>query len=653
MIIDRQVKKRSRSLFYISLSLFVSCSVFVYLFTRITFDEITSAIARVPLDAFILFVFFSLGMSVCRAWRYLLLLQSDNINLSFMSLFLVTLVRNFFSDLFPARIGTLVYIYIVNKRLNVSLSLATSSFAICFLFDIIAVSILGVSASLWYFSDSKIFALVIGAGLFLLLCTLLILYFLPWFFVQSGKLIENFHMLHQAKRDNLKKMIDEVGSEINVTKQSGIYGKVFALSLLVRFFKYVSLYVLFIGLIAGLGENALLFPFFKVVSGMIAAELSASLPVSGIAGFGAYEGTWAFVFQLLGYSEKISLVTSVSHHFITQVYGYSLGAVAVLALLLPAMGVSGRQLNSTSGKEKNHNFFWIRIFVFSLTMLAVMTWFFPEIRSGQNRLPDEHLSQENGNPGAIPDLYGSRPDIKGKIIFQREDGIYLQIIGDLESKRIIEEGSYPRWSNDGEHIVFLKGNRVMIARYDGKRVKEVAVSRRPGAVSFHPDGEHVLYTDGKAIMIAGIRKIHVEIFLEGYNFRELDISDDGKKIAATVKSLTGYSVKLFDLGSNKTRTVAKGCSATLSPDGKQVMVNDRGHKTLQIFDSNSLKLIGRVHAPTHDIFDNQKWSNDHEWLVSTSEKNGNNIFVHKISGDVAYQITVSGDCDRGDLFIYR
>ncbi len=651
MTIERSGKKKSRSLYYIFSSLLVSCTVFVYLFTRITFDEIVSAVARVPLNTLILFVFFSLVMSMCRAWRYLLLLQPANVDLRFISLFLVTLIRNFFSDLLPARIGTLVYIYIINKRLNVSLSSATSSFAICFLFDIIAVSLLGVSVSVCYFSDSRIFSIAIGVGLIFLLCTFLVLYLLPCFLEQFGKLIGKSQLLHRLQGDRLKVIIAETGKEINMTKQTGIYGKVFALSLLVRFFKYVSLYILFIGLIVSLGENVKMFPLFKVVSGMIAAELSASLPVSGIAGFGAYEGTWAFVFQLLGYSEKLSVVTSISHHLITQVYGYGLGALAVLALLLPVMGRSGRQLSSINREEKSHNFFWTKLSVLMLIMAGAMIWFFPEIGFARGEFSEKHQFKGNDNPVAVPGPLGSRLNLKGKVVFQRPDGIYVQVLGDMESKRIIKGGSYPRWSNDGKKIVFLKGNKVMVARYDGKRVKEVAAAKNPGAVCFHPDGKRILYIDGKTIMIAGIQDSHGEKFLSGYNFRELDISDDGKKVAATVKGLSGYSVIFFDLADNKAKTVTRGCSASLSPDGMLVTANDRSHKTLRIFDSSSLKLIERIHAPEHDLFDNQKWSNDSDWLVSTSEKNGNNIFIHNISSDAAYQMTISGDCDRGDLYI--
>ena len=324
---------------------------------------------------------------------------------------------------------------------------------------------------------------------------------------------------------------------------------------------------------------------------MIAAELSASLPVSGIAGFGAYEGTWTFVFQLLGYSEKLSVVTSISHHLITQVYGYGLGALAMLVLLLPVMDSSERQISSISRKGKNLNFFWSKILILIVIMAAAMICFFPEIGFARGNLSDERQLKENENSVAVSGPLGSRLDLKGRIVFQRPDGLYVQSLGNMESRRIVKGGSYPRWSNDGKKIVFLKGNKVMIARYDGKRVKEVAAAKNPRAVCFHPDGKRILYIDGKTIMIAGIQDSHAAKFLSGYSFREFDISDDGKKVAATVKGLSGYSVIFFDLADNKAETVTRGCSASLSPDGMLVTANDRSHKTLRIFDSSGVQAL--------------------------------------------------------------
>ena len=65
--------------------------------------------------------------------------------------------------------------------------------------------------------------------------------------------------------------------------------------------------------------------------------MAASLPISGIAGFGAYEGAWAGVFILLGFPAAMAKATSLSHHLVTQLYGYLIGIASILTLLaLPA-----------------------------------------------------------------------------------------------------------------------------------------------------------------------------------------------------------------------------------------------------------------------------------------------------------------------------
>jgi len=576
----------------------------------------------------------------------MLLLQATNTYLHFTSLFLVTLIRNLFSDLLPARLGTLVYIYIVNRRLKVPLSSAASSFTVCFFFDIIAVSILAVVISFCCFTHSKKFIVILIAGLLLLLFTYLIIFLLPMLFRQFGLLLDKLPLSLLFKNRKFKKSVEQVAVEIQLIKQTGIYGKIFTLSILVRIFKYMSLYLLFVGLIIGLSENIELFPFFKVIFGMISAELAASLPISGIAGFGMYEGTWALVFQLLGFSEKLSVITSVSHHLITQLYGYGLGALATLVLLLPCIGGSSFQLMGTLKATKTAtSFFWIKVLLVIITVVAILGLLYPEMSfsrdSFQNKTTSYSLKEKK------------QLNIKGRLIYQRPDGIYSQSIDEREGKRILKGGKYPRWSNNGKKIVYISGKKIMIARHDGKHIKKIAVARKPRAVCFYPDGKNILFIDGKKIMIANIKSLKVAKFLEGYNFMELDISNDGKRVAVTVKSRRGYTVLLINLERNKVKTVAYGCSASLSPNGKWLTANDRHHKILRIFDSASLAMVNRIHAPSKNRFDNQKWSNDREWIVSTSEKNGNNIFIHRVSTDTAFKMTVSGDCDRGDLFIHH
>lgn len=69
-----------------------------------------------------------------------------------------------------------------------------------------------------------------------------------------------------------------------------MYGRVLVVSVAIRALKYLGLYLLVSGLAAQWPEQAAHLSFPLVLFALLAAEATASLPVSGIAGFGAYEG---------------------------------------------------------------------------------------------------------------------------------------------------------------------------------------------------------------------------------------------------------------------------------------------------------------------------------------------------------------------------
>ena len=92
----------------------------------------------------------------------------------------------------------------------------------------------------------------------------------------------------------------------------------------------------------------------------------------GIAAFGAYEGAWAFTFELLGYPGHIAKLTAISHHLFTQVYGYLLGASAFLLLLLPQFKRES-PLTGTAYQRDSHAVFSLKVAtaVFLLWLILV------------------------------------------------------------------------------------------------------------------------------------------------------------------------------------------------------------------------------------------------------------------------------------------
>jgi uncharacterized membrane protein YbhN (UPF0104 family) len=69
-----------------------------------------------------------------------------------------------------------------------------------------------------------------------------------------------------------------------------------------------------------------------VFLGAVAAELAAALPIHGFAGFGTFEAAWAVSFVQLGFSQEHAIISGILAHSMSQVFEYSMGAIALLWL---------------------------------------------------------------------------------------------------------------------------------------------------------------------------------------------------------------------------------------------------------------------------------------------------------------------------------
>lgn len=238
-----------------------------------------------------------------------------------------------------------------------------------------------------------------------------------------------------------------------------------------------------------------------------------------------------------------------------------------------------------------------------------------------------------------------------RLIYQRSDGIYLRTPGARSAKKLVGNGTHPRWSPDGDSFAFIRGQQVMLYDGDTKKERAVATAKKLRAVAFHPNGKEIWFIDGETIGSVRLDGGAVTERLRGSDFRELDIAIDGSFLAVTVKRLVGYRVEIFPLPSGNENVVARGCSASISPDGKYVTVNTGDHTKLSLRDRASGKEWQSIHAPDSIKLDDQHWSNHPAWIVSTSEGAQRSVFVHRVDDGKSWRITPESDCRRPDLFI--
>ena len=333
------METRRRSPLYIALSICLTAGVFNFLSRFTSSEKVISILRGVDRRGVAMFLLLSMAMSFFRTWRYGLVLKVSGHSPPPGPLFLIVLVRNFLSDLLPARLGTLSYVYLATSRLGIPLSSSVSSFALSFLFDIAAlVPMIAAVALLVGLSHlDKALPLLFASALLLAVVTGGTIFSLPMIFRLSGRIAGSLPVLRDKWRDKWLDFCAEAEGKLWHAREEGIFLRLFALSLLVRLAKYGSLYVLLHALLRPLEYGVKELSPAKVLLGLVSSELAASLPISGIAGFGVYEGTWSLVFTLLGMPAELAAATGVSHHVFTQAYGYSLGGLALLLLLaIPA-----------------------------------------------------------------------------------------------------------------------------------------------------------------------------------------------------------------------------------------------------------------------------------------------------------------------------
>jgi uncharacterized protein (TIRG00374 family) len=337
---ERAAKK---NIWYLAASAVVSCAVFVYLFTIVRPSEIVGSIRNAAPAGIVAYMVVGLASTVLRNIRYLILLRASGtaIPISGGQMFLVTLVRNLFSDLLPARIGSLIYVVILNARFGFPVEIGTSVWAVAFVLDLvvmvplIALGVMVVGAARLGIS---IGILTVVASLFFI-ATVAVFSYLPQIVSMGGRFFARAAPMWQ-KGARIKDKLELTAAEIRAIYHKGILTRVIVLSFLVRILKYGCIAFLVYAILNPIdpGRYTLrAIGYWPVFLGASLAELSASTPLSGIGGFGLYEGVWTGTFYLLGYPRELAAISGVSAHVITQIFGYSLGVLGIVILMAPLM----------------------------------------------------------------------------------------------------------------------------------------------------------------------------------------------------------------------------------------------------------------------------------------------------------------------------
>jgi len=326
-------------LVYIILSALVSVGLLWLLLSQVKTEDIVRTISQVFIPALLIYAAVALVGAWLRALRYKWLLRPQVI--SWPNMFLVTFIRNSLIDLLPARLGSLSYIYVLNKRLGFPFEAATSSFVLAFVLDFLTlspflvVSVIAVGLGANALSTP---ALLILAAVFFLLVFLVYWKLVP---VARFFLAVFRRLLRFAKIDGRAGTLTAVNKlELTIQSLESIQGRgkaipIFLLSLLIRLAKYISVFALFFALLRSHGFSLGDLSFWTFILGLSGAELSSALPIKGLAGFGTWESAWALSFRVMDFDPQLAVISGIGVHLLSNTFEYSLGIGSILILAWP------------------------------------------------------------------------------------------------------------------------------------------------------------------------------------------------------------------------------------------------------------------------------------------------------------------------------
>lgn len=328
---------------YVAASAAVSCGVLGWLLTVVSPSTIARAVRNASVPGLLAYAAASLLSTVLRNERYLVLMRATGFALPIGrgEMFLVTLVRNFFSDLLPARIGSTVYIVLLNARFGFPVEIGTSIWAVAFVLDMVVMVPL-MAVGIWVVGGGRLGvapSVLVSSASLLFLAAAAVLRFLPALMRGAGLLAGRFFPL-RGRRAAVREILSRTAESIGAIRRGGAFRRALVLSFLVRVLKYGCISFLVYAVLNPIDPSAYTLRaigYWPVFVGASLAELSTSTPVSGIGGFGAYEGVWAGAFYLLGYPRDLAVLSGVSAHVITQVFAWTLGAISLAILMAPLL----------------------------------------------------------------------------------------------------------------------------------------------------------------------------------------------------------------------------------------------------------------------------------------------------------------------------
>lgn len=329
------ITPRARRWIAWAVSLGISVGLLTYLFSSVDRATLTAAARNVAVGPFLAFVVLFLCGVVARACRFWLLLGRA---VPFPLVAGITVVRNLFVDLLPARLGELSYVYLLTTRARRPAEEGVATLAVAMLLDVVALApLLLLALVVVGQAGATSSAALVGISVALAVGGYgAVRWAAPLCRALAGRSALRTSRIGAALAPRLGRLAESLDRSVHVLPAALV------LSFIVRGCKYGSFYCLVLSILIPLGYRSDALGVSEVFLAQVSAELAAASPVHGVAGFGTYEAAWSFTFERFGFPREHAVITGFLSHVFSQILEYALGSLALLWLLRPASAAAVR-----------------------------------------------------------------------------------------------------------------------------------------------------------------------------------------------------------------------------------------------------------------------------------------------------------------------
>ena len=557
--------------------------------------DVARAVAALGLGAWAVYAAAQLLQGWLRAVRYRLLLAGAGVAPlpGRGRMFGVTLARNMFVDMLPARAGELAYWALLNRGEGVQSADCVSSMTISILFDFLALAaVLAAAVAIPVAETAGRLALLWGAGAVLAAVAVggVLLFRGPgWAAAVAARLPA------RARRWRgvvwLEEFMEQLAASFRQVRGGGVLWKAAALSVGIRVVKYAGLAAAFYGVARVLRPALADLPVWQTLIGLIGGEGGAALPVPTFLSLGSYEAAGAGAMRFAGVPGADAALVLLGTHVASQMVDYSLGGLGLLGLLWGRRGGAARprvRLGKTG--------LGIGLgLVLALALFGGALGWRAKQKAGAQTAPGSGAVLDMGaaERAALAAAWGERRGfiVWSSTMFGQHDLVRLDWPGGKLTRLTTDPhvDRSPKISPDGTQVAFARSRLPWVSFrneadwdvwvLDLASGRERLLAERGAEPGWTGDGRAVVFQRGGREVVQADAETGAETILLGARERRIwtgpALDPRGGRLAVTVRGGT-RSTSLFALPGGEETRVAGGCQLAFAPDGEWLVLVESG-----------------------------------------------------------------------------